>query len=287
MRHSEYREWAEVALGDSRQVYARKADARPNDPLVFMPDGAALRFREAAKSGALICPVPNCSSPKLTTRGSDDRRDHFVHVRLPENDEDHHQRWATAATHRLLYDWMAGQKHVNGIAEAEMKGVAVALVARLDDAAESKVALCYVDTRMGADGWEKRNAEIRSQGLAVAWIFALREQYFSPPDPADPLDRDRTDLIVDRAIYRRMRGRGSWPLLLNLEQQKLANVIKPDGGPAKQLGLPLPQSEPVQHFVANDLAVCRLCPYGIATPVVGEYFLEKSRNSWLRGSGGH
>lgn len=279
MPHSEFREWAEAELGDSRQIYAREADAPLGRALVFMPDGAAEEFREAAKAGTLICPVPGCSSPNLTTRGSHERRDHFVHLKAPA-DPEHRRAYARLATQRLLYDWMTGQDHVVDVSEGEGEGVAVALVVRLKDG--SRVALCYVDSKLGADAWEEHNGFLRSEGIATAWIFALRKMYFAPPDTAEPVieDQDRTDLILDQPIYKRMRRNGAWPLLINLEREKLANVIKPRGKPAKRLRLVPPVSNRVQHVVASELADCRLCPYGIATPAIGEGTLKWTSESW-------
>lgn len=108
--------------------------------------------------------------------------------------------------------------------------------------------------------------------------------YFAPPDPAELLakaDADM-DLILDQPIYRRMRGNGSWPLLINLERQELGNVIKPNGKPARRLGLELPEYNRVQHFVAYGLSTCRLCRYGIATPGITEATLKLSYDNWHR-----
>src|SRR4051812_30890526 len=74
--HVGYREWASDALGDERQVYARSTSSPAGD-LVFVADGAADDFRAAAQSGKLVCPVPGCPSPQLTTRGPETRRHHF------------------------------------------------------------------------------------------------------------------------------------------------------------------------------------------------------------------
>jgi hypothetical protein len=149
MRHSEFREWASATLGDPRQVYAREANAPPGDPLVFMPDDAAPRFRDAAKSGALICPVPGCPSPELTTREYDDRRDHFMHVHAPA-DPEHSRTYTRLATRRLLHDWVAGQDQVIDVFEGvKVGGIPITVLARLDD--DSGVALCYVDSKLGAD----------------------------------------------------------------------------------------------------------------------------------------
>jgi hypothetical protein len=282
MRHSEFREWASATLGDHRQVYAREADAALDDPLVFMPDGKAPLFREAAKSGDLICPVPGCPSPQLTTRGSETRRDHFMHVQAPA-DPGHNRSYARLATQRLLRDWALEQDQVVSVVEdVEVGGVPITLRANLKDG--SKVALCHVDTKLGADAWEEDNFTLRSRGLAVAWVFALRKMYFAPPDPAAPVVEDpgRTDLILDRPIYKRMRWKGSWPLLINLERQEFGNVIKPDGKPAQRLGFTPPVSNRVQHFAASELKDCRLCRYGIATPAINAYTLELTSNNWRR-----
>ena len=271
--HDEFREWAAAALGDPRQVYARKAGASSDDPLVFMPDGEAPQFRDAAKSGALICPVPECPSPELTTRTYRDKRDHFMHVRAPA-DPQHSLSYMRIATQSLLRDWAAEQDQVVEVREAKMSGVSFVLVAFLDDGRQ--VALCYVDKQLGADAWEKRHDFLRSKGLAGAWIFALRKTYFDLPDPVDPMGEDRTDLILDKAIYRRMRKRGSWPLLIHLEREQLANVLKPGGGPATRLRLAPTHLDRVQHVVASRLANCRLCPYGLATPAISEFILRES-----------
>lgn len=285
MGHAEFREWAEAALGDRRQVYARKADAPPDHPLVFMPDGEALQFRSTAKSGVLICPVPKCPSPKLITRTYTDKRDHFVHVDAPGGKK-HNETYLRLATMHLLRDWAEGQDRVVDVSEMRIKRkdwmarISFILVARLDDG--SHVALCYVDKRLGTDLWDECNAALRSDGLAVAWIFAPRKTYFAPPDPPEPAAEDRADLILDRRIYKKMRQKGSWPLLINQEQQKLANVIKPGGVPAGGLRLSPTGLDRVQHVVVSELANCRLCRYGVATPAIGETTLKKSSGNWRR-----
>lgn len=281
IRHEEFREWAEAALGDPRQVYARRAEARLNDPLVFMPEGEALEFREDAKSGALICPVPECQAPELTTRHCEDRRDHFMHSGRSMTDETHGGKYRELVTRRLLHEWAVRQSRVAEVfEEVEVGGVPIALLAHLHDG--SAVALCHVDGRLGADAWEERNRALRSKGLATAWIFALRAMYFDLPHPAEPATVDRTDLILDKAIYRRMRGRGAWPLLINLERQEFANLVKPGGVPARRLKLVPPDLDRVVHFVRCQMAACRLCPYGIETPAIREFTLRGTSLHWDR-----
>lgn len=279
MRHSEFREWAEAALGDPRQVYAREKDAPSDAPLVFMPDGQAEAFRDRAQAGELICPVPGCPSPGLRTRGGT-RRHHFMHVKAP-SDPLHSRRYTRLATRRLLLDWALEQPSVTEVIDGQIEGAAITLIVDLDDG--SRIALCYVDMKLGADAWEELNYDLRDEGFATSWIFALRKMYFAPPDPAAPVveDPERTDLILDQPIYKRMRWKGSWPLIINLERGELANIVKPGGGPAARLGLQPPSSNRVQHFAAYPLSRCRICPDGIATPGIPARTLHLARDNWM------
>jgi hypothetical protein len=171
---------------------------------------------------------------------------------------------------------------VTDVIDGQVEGIAVTLIAQLDDG--SRVALCYVDMKLGADAWEDLNYNLRSEGLATSWLFALRKMYFASPNPAKPVIEDpgRTDLILDQPIYRRMRWKGSWPLIVNLERQELGNVVKPGGKPAKRLSLLPPSSNRVQHFVAYSLSHCRLCCDGIETPGIPASTLHLSRNNWKK-----
>lgn len=283
--HEEFREWQAEALGDRRQVYARRAGAPPNEPLVFMPDGQADQFREDAKSGALICPVKECPSEGLTTVSSSERRDHFRHVGLPDEVKElsgsHREKYIQLATKSLLREWVRDQKRVVDMHTASMEGVPLMLIATLDEG--STVAVCYVDKQLGADAWaERHDFLLRAEGMAPAWVFGLRKSYFDPPKSPDPIDEERADLILDKAIYRRMRKKGSWPVLLSLQQAKFANVILPGGSRAENLHLPPTGLDRVVHVVPSRIADCRLCPYGIATPAVSEWILEKSSSSRRR-----
>ena len=98
--HPVYREWASEALGDERQVYARSTMSS-SEALVFLPQGAADHFRGAARRHELICPVPGCPSPFLTTRGPARRRHHFVHLQAP-NDRDHQRAYVRRVAIELL-----------------------------------------------------------------------------------------------------------------------------------------------------------------------------------------
>lgn len=282
--HNAFRAWAAAELGDPRQVYARRADAPEDAPLVYMPDGEAHRFREDAKSGTLVCPVPECPSKRLTTCAYREKRDHFRHVQKPDQKKYpwHDPNYVRLTTESLLRNWMVAQDQVVEVGEATIidedgkERVSFMLVADLDDG--SQVALCYVDKKLGADAWEEHHDVLRSEGLVGAWIFALTKTYFALPNQADPM-ADRKNLILDRPIYERMRRRGSWPLLLNPEEKEWANLIVPGRSRAKNLGFSPPDLDHVVHLAPSRLAEGRLCRYGIETPAISEWILrESSRN---------
>jgi hypothetical protein len=241
-----------------------------------MPDGHADELRADAHAGRLICPVPGCPSPLLTTRGPLERRHHFVHRHAPE-DPGHARAYSRRVAQHLLRDWASALdprltvSTDETIADTDTTVLVTSPTGR-------RLAICFVDGRLGADAWEHDHHTLRAAGVIDAWIFGLRRMFFCPPDPdrkagpnsAPARDRQRGDLVLDRALYRRMRSRYVWPLLLSPERQQVANLILP-GPLAHRLGITPPASrEGVLHLVPHPLADCRLCPHGIATPAAGE-----------------
>lgn len=276
MRHSEFKEWAEANLGDRRQVYARDRRLPDDAPLVYMPEGASAGFYEDAKAGYLVCPVPGCPSTELSTRGPVSRRHHFFHLHAPPNAE-HNREYERLVVQRLLHDWTNRQPLVGGVSlDEEIGGVPVSLLVELTTGA--RVALCYVDHRLGADDWLERHSTITAYGIADSWLFAPRRMFLSPPEPDPGPSEPEEGVVLDRAVFRKMRGNSTWPLIINAERQEVANLIRPGGGPARRLGLPAPYSpERVLHAVVSPLGRCRLTEYGVATPAVGTPVLALGR----------
>jgi len=225
--HLAYREWANEALGDERQVYARST-AGEGGELVFMPEGGAEEFRAAAQAGRLVCPVPGCPSPRLTTRGPAERRHHFVHRQAPP-DPAHQRAYERQVATELLADWI-GATHPKSTVETNVQVGEVTVTVLVTGPAGAKFAVAFVDRRLGVDAWWDEDAELVRAGLARGWIFAPRRYLRYPqaaPDaaPDDPAvrDRQRGDVVLDRALFREMRAFGQWPLLLNITTRELAH----------------------------------------------------------------
>lgn len=280
--HAVWREWTEEALGDRRQIYARDVAAPPGSPLVYMPDRQAPDFRADAQNGRLVCPVPGCPSPMLTTRGPAQRRHHFVHRQSPGG-TDHDRAYRRQVATKLLAEWAQSlSARLEVSVKDELSDVAVTVHVRSPKSGR-RVALIYVDARLGADAWRDQDEAVMRGGATPAWVFALRPMYFRPPEPApgappdSPLHRDRQrgDLVLDRPLYRAMREHGRWPLLLSTDRRELANLFKPDSRVAARLHLRPPTSaERVLHLVAHGLADCGLCEHGIVTPAVSRAALQ-------------
>jgi len=281
--HARYREWAIEALGDKRQVYARSTTSGPAAPLVLLPPGAATEFREAARSGELVCPVPGCPSSALTTRGPASRRHHFVHLEAPPGAE-HQRAYVRRVATELLAEWVHSA-HPKSTVETDATVADVDVTLLVTDPQGQRFAVMFVDRRLGADAWWEADYGLRQAGLVRGWIFATR-QFLRYPQPSpdatsdDPaaIDRDRGDIVLDRAVFREMRSEGQWPLVLSIDQREVANLAVPDGAIARRLELRPPASrDRVLHLVPFALAECRLGADGIETPAVDAGVLAAPR----------
>jgi hypothetical protein len=280
MPHREFREWTGVELGDTRQVYARDARAGAKASLVFMPEGEARRFWRAAREGRLICPVPGCPDPRLTTRHGDDRRDHFVHRQAPGL---RHADFPAEVTQQMLHRWAAGlDERLEVLDDQVVAGVKVTVLVR--SVTGRQVALCYSSGMLGTEAWQEQHAALERAGVAGVWLLPPRARYFSPPQAQpSPPGEETQGLVLDTHLFKTMRREGSWPLIVNIEREEVANLIVPGKVIATRMGLPRPPfAEDVLHVVVSPLANCTLCKDGMASPAVNKWQLEKIRGGYRR-----
>ncbi len=280
MPHREFREWTGIELGDTRQVYARDVRAPKGASLVFMPEDEARRFREAARAGRLICPVPGCADPRLTTRHGEDRRDHFVHRHAPGL---RHADFPAEVTRQMLHRWAAGlDERLEVLDEQIVAGVKTTVLVRSKTGRQ--VALCYTSGALGAEAWQEQHAALERAGVAGVWLLPPSPRYFSRPQaqPAPPSE-EAEGLVVDTHLFKTMRREGSWPLIVNIEREEVANLIVPGRAVATRLGLEKPPFvEDVLHVIVSPLGKCTLCKDGMATAAVNKWQLEKIRGGYRR-----
>jgi hypothetical protein len=143
----------------------------------------------------------------------------------------------------------------------------------------------FVDRRLGADAWWHADDTLRRAGVVRGWVFAPRQflRYPKPSADAQPgnaaaIDRERGDIVLDRPVFRAMRGAGAWPLALSIDRRELANLVLPGGVLAQRLKLQPPaSSDRVLHFVLSPLSECRLGNDGIETQAVDAATLAAPR----------
>lgn len=280
--HVSYREWATEALGDERQIYARSTTS-PERKLIFLPDGESESYREAARAGELVCPVPGCPSPRLTTRGPADRRHHFVHRQAPA-DAAHRRAYVKRVATELLVEWIQ-RVHPRSTVEADVEIKGLPVTATVEGPSGRRFAVMFVDQRLGVEAWWELDSKLERLGFARGWIFSPR-QYLRYPQPSpdadaeDPaaIDRRRGDIVLDRPVFRELRRLGRWPLLMNVSTRGLANLVAPGGEIARHLDLKPPASgDRVLHVVPTPLDDCRLSVDGVATPAVNADVLAAPR----------
>jgi hypothetical protein len=281
MAYSQFLDWAGAELDDTRHVYARDTRRPLDAPLVFMPENEARRLRPDTRAGHLVCPVPGCPHPELTARHVKDRRDHFVHTNAPALA---HADFPATVARQILRCWATSlYPRFEVLCDQTIADVGVTVL--VNSPTGRQVALCYTDRTLDTDTWQTRRALLESEGVAGVWIFPPRRRFFSPPPHLNPAPAHTAGLVLDTHLFRAMRRQGSWPLILNIERQQLANLIVPGRAIAGRLHIPTPPfAKEVLHVVASPLERCELCKDGIATPAVNKRDLEKIRSGGLRRS---
>jgi hypothetical protein len=186
-------------------------------------------------------------------------------------------------TQQLLHRWVAGQDDRFDVLDGEtVAGVRTTVLVR--STTGRQVALCYTSEVLGAEAWQQQHAALERADVAGVWLFPPRAWYFTAPDaqPA-PADEDAQGLIVDTRLFKTMRREGSWPLIMNIEREEVANLIVPGKAIAGRLGLCRPPFvEDVLHVIVSPFTNCTLCKDGIATPAVNKWHLEKIRGGYRR-----
>lgn len=269
------RDWASTGLGDVRQVHARDVSAHRDAPLVFMPDGHAGRFAQAAQEGRLVCPVPGCTDPRLSTRRG---RDHFVHSHAPEH---RHGDCGPEMIRQLLHRWAVGQDYCFEVVDgATVAGVPTTVLVRLTSGRQ--VALCCTNGELGVEAWQRQHVALERAAIAGVWLFPPRQPWFAEPNARSALAaKDAEGAIRDVPLFKAMRREGSWPLIVNIEQEELANLVVPGRKVAKQLDLPRPPfAGQVLHVIVSPLTSCKLCDDGIATTAVNMWHLRTMREGY-------
>lgn len=246
-RGDEHRDFF-ASKGDVRQVWARTTEHPPG--LLYLPDGGVTdEVRARAKSGALLCPLPDCPAPEFIARGRELRRHHFAH------------HPGTSAAHKPIDVWLhaasaalsrwAAQRYPDAVDATVIEPGTVELRSAETGTART-VTVIY--ERRSLPVVEPEDAHI---------LIGHDVSLLNNPAPLDSHPGTYTcgrNAAVDRAIARR-----GYALVLNPQENRVATIAL-----VSRLGHLLPAGANTGAapylIVVDDLDDCQLSADGIITP---------------------
>lgn len=164
---------------ERRQLWARDLRLAPDAPLTYLEEGAAAQLRPDCQAGHLVCPIPDCPEPRISTRAGS-RRDHFFHVaragvrHAPES-------WLHYTGKHLL-GWWLRVRHPE--ASVRIDDLAVDSGQRPDVLAAfpdgRRVAFEVQYAPITAESWQQRHDGYAAQGIADIWVFGHTGAHFRP-----------------------------------------------------------------------------------------------------------
>ena len=162
----------------SVQVFARDVRADPEAPLTFLERGQADAYRADARAGLLVCPLADCSDPRLVVRAGS-KRDHFAH--RPGAGGHGPETIAHHTAKHLIGHWLRGHypdvqvdvdtKHID---TGRLPDVLVTLSTGRQVGYEVQFAA------LTAAEWGRRHQAYVDAGVRDVWLFGGR-RYDRPP----------------------------------------------------------------------------------------------------------
>lgn len=162
---------------ERRQLWARDLRLPADAPLTYLEEGAASELRADCKAGHLICPVPECPLPRISTRAGS-RRDHFFHV--ARTGVSHAPESWFHYTGKHLVGWWLHIRHPE--ASVRVDDLAV------DNGQRPDVFATFPDGRriafevqyapITAEAWQQRHDGYATQGITDIWLFGHAGAHF-------------------------------------------------------------------------------------------------------------
>lgn len=265
---------AQIASGQptdasTAQVWA--ADAR-RGRYVFMAPGDADVYRADAKSGHLVCPVPECENPAFEAVGKGpSRRHHFRHVsgqrHAPET-IDHVQAKA------MLSEWARGQASDAAVAEEMTLKEPLPVGGYLNRRADVGIAwssgeriAIEVEYKVAESvGWLRKQAEYVEATITSTWLIGHTSKHLRA--------RDETRVRLGDSA-RTIAGAGVPLLTVNPYERTIGTLVVDDGhnpvaDQTDYYRLAGPEDR-LARVVTAALSDCRLDPArGLITPLMDE-----------------
>lgn len=187
------------ATGEKVQIFARDARLPADAALMRLDRGMAASTRPDARAGHLVCPIPGCEDPRLTTRAGS-RRDHFAHLNLvgpPHAPE----TWFHYAGKHVVGDWLRArypEARVVVDAEAVENRQIPDVLAEFPDGRRFAFEVQYA--ALDTDEWVWRHAGYVVQGITDVWLLGHLPRYLRHPRGSWEADRYVRTPLYDKIV---------------------------------------------------------------------------------------
>lgn len=139
--------------------------------------GEAERLRIHCRSGQLICPIPDCDSPRLTTRAGS-KRDHFAHL----SGGGHGPETLFHYTAKALIGTWARQRYPEAAVSVDLQTVESGrqpdVLVEFDGKRRFAFEIQYAG--LTEDGWRRRHADYKRDGVVDVWLFGHTRRFLRP-----------------------------------------------------------------------------------------------------------
>lgn len=158
---------ASFTSGDPRFIYAARRDG---SGVMLLPDGEALQRREIART-QLMCPVPGCPAPEITTVGGE-RRHHYRHLVKDVATDHGAETWYHLEAKQVLAAW-AAEHCPNAVVEIEKvlgsRDRIADVFATLPDGTQYAIEVQF--SSLTPDLFAERHRWFRGAGIVDIWLF--------------------------------------------------------------------------------------------------------------------
>jgi competence protein CoiA-like protein len=250
---------------ETRQLVALNPHRSMADGLVLIERGQADQLRPSCRAGDLICPVSDCPSPALSTRGGK-RRDHFFHLHRSATAHGP-ERLAHQHAKAVLAHWIQ-QRHrdLEVVLEAPVETGQRADVLVTSPQSGKRLAIEMQCSSLSAADWRHRHDSYTNIGIATQWLW-----WNQPPHLRQATGDQRTSPGIARrpALMDDLAGHDGMPWLWFDPVNAVLAVAVDDPRLAKTLGCATPNWYGQHVGVAPlELADCTLTERGLMHPLL-------------------